>query len=235
VVVEDGRGVKIYSKSLVFDVITLAGETQHDIEGLGVFTFTKENIDIQEVLQWFYDNGGCERFHHIVIKSGDLAGRSRSYVSTNGKYHLTHQYLVPSKRDTIPNMIQACRLNHDRPDSIPLTLYAPKQTVIDLQRGALMQDEQLDRFKEAQCDALTFDQIRQEIWSKRKVPKARLCNSRLNRDYKPIKIDGKDDGWSTNMYDNQENTIETVDNQKEQKETTIIPIDEFRRLETLFI
>lgn len=237
VVLEDGRGVKIYSKSLSFDTMTLSGETLVDSTGSGLFIFTKDNIDIQEVLQWFYDNGGCKRFHHIVIKSGDLAGRSRSYVSTNGKYHLTHQYFVPSKKDTIPNMIQACRLNHDRPDSIPLMMYAPEQVIIDLQRGALMQEEQLNRLKEVQCNSLTFDHVRQEIWSRCKVPKARLCNSRLNRDYKPIKIEGNDNGWSTEVYEIQENMVETVaciDSDDDEEDTGVIPPDEFSRLEILF-
>lgn len=199
-VVEDGRGIQIYGPQLTYETITLSGETVIDTDGYGLFNFTKENIDIQEILQWFFDNGGAKRFSHIVIKSGDLAGRSRSYVSTNGKWHLTHEFYRPAKTDTIPTMIQACRVCHNRPDSIPLNMYTTKQAASDICKGAVMQDEQVYRLRQVVSDQRSFEEVKKSIWTKSKVPKAKMCHSKLNKDYKPIKVDGDDGGWTLKRY-----------------------------------
>lgn len=201
VVVEDGRGVKIYGESLKGKSMTLSGETVNDYEETGEFEFKKEAIDIQEILQWFFDNGGASCYPNIVIKSGDLAGRSRSYVSTNGMWHLTHQVYVPAKGESVPSMMQSCRLCHNRPDSVPLTMYAPKQVIHDIQRGAVMQDEMLARLRREPNKRLVFEEVEKALWNRKKVPKARVCHSVLNKDFKPIKVEGHDGHWSMKNYE----------------------------------
>lgn len=206
VVVEDGRGIRVYNRSLIGQRIVIRGQVMVDPCGAGEFFTFGTGIDIQDVLQWFFDNGGAQRFHHIVIKSGDLASRSTSYVSTNGYWHLTHQYYVPAVVDTVPSMIQACRLCHDRPDSIPLYMFAPKRAILDIQRGFLVQEEQIERFRTSLIDAetesdLTHVQVRESTWMSVKVPKAKMCKSKLNKSFKLNKIKiGTDSGWNADLY-----------------------------------
>lgn len=199
VIVEDSRGMKLYSSQLIDDFIVI-GKDSSTFSGK-VHVFRSDKVDIQDLLQYLLDNGGAKKFPKIVIKAGSIAGRSRSYVSTDGSWHLTHMYYVPSANETVPNMIQACRLNHNRPDSIPLTMYAPKKTIENLRKGDIMQDEQLERIRYDNETKNTREFVLDGIWSRKKVPKARVCHGGVNKGFKPQKTSGNDGGWEDSHYD----------------------------------
>jgi hypothetical protein len=209
VIREDGRGFKIYSDVLRNCSVEIGGENYTDSYGTGEFEFKSKKIGIQKVIQYFYDNGGANKFGHIVIKSGDVAGRSRSYVSVNGEWHLTHMYYVPSKSASIPTLIQGCRLNHNRPDSVPLLMYAPKKTILNLQKGDLLQDEQIERLIHNQSWR-TARSMKESVWNKKKVPSVKMYHSKLNSWYKTSKVKGVDGGWGIKVYTEEHNKVGSI-------------------------
>jgi len=201
VVVEDSRACQLYSNILRGCTLTMGGEVVGDDDLTGRFVFTRGGTDIQTVLQWLKDEGGAAKFPHIVIKTGQQAGRSRSYVSTDGSWHLTHEYLVPAKNGrNVADLIQAVRLCHNRPDSIPLVLYAPKVVCVELKKADILQDEQLQRLRESPLDLVVSNQIQEDVWSKEKVPKYRLCRSKRHKRFKLTPVLGVDGGWDMSMY-----------------------------------
>jgi hypothetical protein len=225
VVIEDSRAFQLYSNVLRGSTITLGGETVSDIKKTGRFVFILGTTDIQVVLQWLKDNGGVIKFPHIVIKTGQQAGRSRSYVSADGGWHLTHEYLVPAKNGrNVADLIQAVRLCHNRPDSIPLTLYAPNIICIELKKADILQDEQLQRLREIKLDLIVSDHIKIDLWSKDKVPKYPLCRSKKNKKFKLLPIIGIDGGWDNSIYSIGENILgeyTVLDQSKFTKETVV--------------
>lgn len=189
----------------------------------GIFKFTNKII-IPHILQWLYDNGGASIFPHIVIKSGHFSGRSRSYVSTNGLWHLTHQYYNGAK--TTPALIQEMRLVHDRPDSIPLKCYAHKDICQNIQRSAIMLDEQIDRLLREKNGLLVQTFVKSGKWNKNKLPskKIKLLVGKLNGKFKVERV-LNDDGWSLDMY-------KQID--KKINKYTIIDIEKFNNNSKVF-
>jgi hypothetical protein len=225
VMVEDSRAIQLYSNILRGSTITLGGETVTDNKQTGLFVFIFRITDIQVVLQWLKDNGGCIKFPNIVIKTGQQAGRSRSYVSADGGWHLTHEYLVPSRYNrNVADLIQAVRLCHDRPDSIPLILYAPNIICIELKKADILQDEQLQRLREIKTNLIVSDHIQVDVWSTEKVPKYCLCKSKRNKKFKLLPIFGIDGGWDNSLYSTDKNILggySVLDRDKFTKETVV--------------
>ena len=204
VLMECDKGLYLYSDVLKNKTIKIENVKVSDIEGTGEFLFGKRII-IPQLLQWFIENGGAKKFSHIVIKSGDFSGRSRSYVSTDGNWHLTHQYYGGTS--TVPDMIQAQRLLHDRPDSIPLIEYAPSTVIDNIVKGDMMQEEQIERLIDLRLignvEVLTHIQLGEEVWSKEKIPKSSLCCGESNKSFKIQKIKRitkEDGGWELKKY-----------------------------------
>jgi len=204
VIMECDKGLYLYSNVLKNKTIEIGKIKFVDPKGTGEFLFGKRII-IPQLMQWFIDNGGAKKFSHIVIKSGDFSGRSRSYVSTDGNWHLTHQYYGGGSN--VPDMIQAQRLLHDRPDSIPLIEYAPSKVIDNIVKGDMMQDEQIERLIDLRItgniEVLTHIQLGEEIWNKEKVPKASLCCGNVNKGFKIQKenrVEGEDGGWDLERY-----------------------------------
>jgi len=197
-----------------------------------------KRIIIPQLMQWFIDNGGAKKFSHIVIKSGDFSGRSRSYVSTDGNWHLTHQYYGGGS--SVPDMIQAQRLLHDRPDSIPLIEYAPSKVIDNIVKGDMMQDEQIERLIDLRItghiEVLCHVQLGEEVWNKEKIPKASLCCGNVNKGFKIQKenrVKGEDGGWKVEKYNDILSNIENMvnvamaDSDDEGEETSsLIPNDD---------
>jgi hypothetical protein len=234
VIVEDSRACQLYSWCLKGLSVTIDNEKITDTSGKGKFTFTKNSIDIQVILQYLIDNGGSEKFPHIVIKTGQQAGRSRSYVSCDGNWHLTHEYLVPAKNGrNMADLIQAVRLCHNRPDSIPLVLYAPEIICKEIQKADIIQDEQLYRLRELQQNNIVSEYIQKDLWSSIKVPKYRLCRSKLHKRFKLNKISGNDGGWNSDMYSNNIGMYVVLDQDKFNKGTVVY--DMLGDVETLLI
>lgn len=203
VIIEDSRCYKIYSKNLEGKVISIVNDKFRDVNNNGIFELKSNKLDIQIILQWLLDNGGAKKFGHIVIKTGRQAGRSRSYVSSNGCWHLSHEYYIPSKtNNNIADLVQSIRLCHNRPDSIPLVLYAPLKICTDLQKGDVLQEEQLERLQNMIVERNTNIQLKEEVWTKQKIPKTKICKHKMNKDFKPKKIIGYDGGWGKQEYVN---------------------------------
>jgi hypothetical protein len=196
VIKEDSDNICMFAITLGKRRIVING-THFKGDG-GVYTFHSKII-IPQILQWLYDNGGVSMFPRIVIKSGHFSGRSRSYVSTNGIWHLTHQYYNGAK--TIPALIQEMRLVHDRPDSIPLRCYAPKDVCQNIQRSAIMLDEQMDRLITQKSGVNVSSFVREGKWNKNKLPakKIKLTVGKANSNFNLEKVD-QDDGWNINSY-----------------------------------
>lgn len=197
VIMECDKGIYLYSNTLRNQKIHIDATIAYDSFGNGEFMFGK-HIIMPQLLQWLQDNGGAKRFSHIVIKSGLWSGRSRSYVSTNGVWHLTHEYYIGG--GNVPTMIQAQRLLHDRPDSIPLIEYAPLKVIEDIKRGDLMQDEQIERLLNIQEKVYTHIQVEEEIWVREKVPRKPLYSGYVNKGFKPKKVLNDDGGWDIEEY-----------------------------------
>ena len=190
----------------------------------GVYTFSNKII-VPQILQWLYDHGGVDIFPRIVIKSGHFSGRSRSYVSTNGAWHLTHQYYNGAK--STPALIQEMRLVHDRPDSIPLRCYAPKSVCQNIQRSAVMLDEQMDRLLSQKNGVNVCSFVREGKWNKNKLPvkKIKLTVGKANGNFKVERVE-KDTGWSLNLY--KTHTIKEYEAEiPEDGEFIIVDIDKF--------
>jgi hypothetical protein len=209
VLMECNTGLYVYSNSLKNNTIRIGRDRITDFKGTGEFLFGKRVI-IPQLLQWFIENGGAKRFSHIVIKSGDFSGRSRSYVSTDGNWHLTHQYYTGSS--SVPDMIQAQRILHDRPDSIPLIEYAPSKVIDNIVKGDMMQEEQIERLTDLSYKIKTHVRVRDELWNKDKVPKASLCCGNVNKSFKTQKIKGNDGGWEVDKYNEVLEGIDTLVN-----------------------
>ncbi len=208
VIMEADKGISMYSDQLRNETIEIDGHTFPDTVGNGIFHFRKQAI-IPQVLQWLHDNGGAKCFSHIVIKSGHFSGRSRSYVSSNGVWHLTHMYF--NGASNIPNLIQAQRILHDRPDSIPLIEYAPLKVIEDLKKADKLQDEQIERLLDLQEQVRTHIQVEKEVWTRDKVPRGRLYTGQVNKGFKAQKVVGPDGGWDVEEYTADLEDIEGMD------------------------
>lgn len=221
VIIEDSRACQLYSWNLRESNVEIDGENVEDISGQGNFVFTKNSIDIQVILQYLLDNGGAEKFPHIVIKTGQQAGRSRSYVSCDGSWHLTHEYLVPAKAGrNVADLVQSVRLCHNRPDSIPLVLFAPDIVCKELQKADVLQDEQLYRLRE--LDVMVSEHIQADIWTSGKVPQYRLCRSKLHKRFRLRKTMGDDGGWDGAMYPITGTGIYTIIEQEKFSKGTLV-------------
>jgi len=216
VMMECDKGLYLYSNVLKNKTIKIGKLKFVDTKGTGEFLFGKRII-IPQLMQWFIDNGGAKKFSHIVIKSGDFSGRSRSYVSTDGNWHLTHQYYRGGS--SVPDMIQAQRLLHDRPDSIPLIEYAPSKVIDNIVKGDMMQDEQIERLIDLRItgniEVLTHIQVAEEVWSKEKIPRVSLCCGNVNKGFKIQKenrVEGEDGGWTVKKYTEILENIDTMVN-----------------------
>ena len=224
VIKEDSDNICMFSNILTKKRIKIKHQDFKAVDG--VYSFSNKTI-VPQILQWLYDNGGVSAFPRIVIKSGHFSGRSRSYVSTNGVWHLTHQYYKGAK--TTPGLIQEMRLVHDRPDSIPLRCYAPKDVCQNIQHSAVMLDEQMDRLILQKNGVNVRSFVREGKWNKNKLPakKIKLTVGKANGNFKLERVD-QDDGWNMNLYKTA--TIKEYENEiVDDGNYIIIDIDKFAK------
>lgn len=204
---EDSKGLFLFADKLRGKTIFINKYTFSDKKKNGIFNF-KNNIIIPQLLQWMFDNGGATVFSHIVIKSGRFSGRSRSYVSTDGNWHLTHQYYFGAA--SAPSLIQEMRIVHDRPDAIPLKCYVPSDVGEAIQKGAIMLDEQIERLidKEIEKHTSAKKYVENGVWNPEKIPKkVKLTIGSINKDFKINKtnIGESDGGWKLDIYEQEMN------------------------------
>lgn len=78
---------------------------------LNNFNGTTGYDSINDAIQALKDeHASTGKHHHIVIISGKMAARGISFVSTDYKWHLTHQYYVPAKSTNMDIIMQNLRL-----------------------------------------------------------------------------------------------------------------------------
>jgi hypothetical protein len=183
---ENFGGLRMYDSRLVGCVLKFKGKEVH-AGADGVFNFPESAI-FPELFQWMYDNGGAEFFSHIVIKSGRFSGRSRSYVSDNGEWHLTHQYYGGA--DNVPSLIQEQRLLHNRPDNIKLKCYAPPEICRDIIKGYRHHQESVERMtKEVAHEKYVHEYLTEQKWNEGKIPKVKVVSARKTSGFKPETVD----------------------------------------------
>lgn len=143
------------------------------------------DIAIADALQYFYDNGGVLKFSHIIIISGDLAGRSISFVSKNFVWHTTDMYYTPSKTTSIPEMIQSAgRLCGRNKNGSHLHLYVTEQVALALFSGYNFTNEIIARalaapLREMDEECSFAKSLKSVMMNKRKMPIGRDITTKV--------------------------------------------------------
>ena len=104
---------------------------------------------VRACIQWFKEHGGVERFPHLLILAGEIAGRGISFTSADHEWHLTEQYFLPSLKCDEPELIQKIRLCGRYQDDLPLTLYTTQKVWDDLKRADARLEEVVERVEES--------------------------------------------------------------------------------------
>jgi hypothetical protein len=109
-----------------------------------------KGISPSTMLLWLKRNGGVRIFHHILIASADLAGRSISYACLDKGaempyWHLTHHRLVLPKNSACPTVLQKCRLCTTFESNVPLKLYASEKDHAAVIKSYWSQEEIVER------------------------------------------------------------------------------------------
>lgn len=162
-------------------------------------------IDIADCLQYFYDNGGVEKFPRIIVIAGELAGRSISYVTKNFKWHTTDMYYIPAQTTTIPDMIQSAgRLCGTNKGLSHLHLHTTHKVAKALFDGFNFTDEVLLRAMMSPLieDNTTFaDSILKVKMNKMKMPTGRNLTSKVKLNKSKFNlVSDNDDGRDLSSY-----------------------------------
>jgi hypothetical protein len=135
----NGNGIHIYHSSLT----SLKELTINGVKGSksnGIFEF--KGLIIGEILQFLKDEDpDASIFTHIVIIAGKLADRGVNFVSSDFKWHLTHQVLHIPERYVASSLVQSIRLCGRYDDNIPLTLYTSQSNINNLRKSLKIQND----------------------------------------------------------------------------------------------
>ena len=164
---------------------------------------------------------GMSRVTHIAVIAGDLADRGISFVSSGYHWHPTSMYYVPSAGATVSHIIQAAgRLCGNFNDNIPLQLFAPSETLEDLNRGINLQEDILERVKRKVTGSVVNIIKDMEI-SEAKIP-YRDMGHQVDNEESAVKmnlIEGQDDGVQLSTFkENKINKMLPTDKTKEDTE-----------------
>lgn len=146
---------------------------------------------LSSFLQFMKLDGGVEKHPHIVIFSGDLAGRGISFVSSDYKWHLTEQRLLISNSCDEPESMQKIRLQGIYDDDIPLTLYTTNAIYTDLKRAFTRQEEILLRLKDS-------NELPQTMSIEKKTKRKMCKDPKMHIHY--VKDVSDDDEWPCETY-----------------------------------
>lgn len=199
-----GDGLYIYHKRLPTSTFQI-----NEIESsLTTYGHLFKGVSPSAALLWLKRNGGVQVFHHILIASGNLAGRSISYGCKDegavglGFWHLTHHRLVLPKNSACPSVIQKQRLCTNFESNVPLKLYVNKQDEQAVIKSYWSQEEIIERSK-SNPDEQYLNQIMSQLellgGKNGKIPTGR----RLTIDTKLKvckKVKGDDGGLSISSY-----------------------------------
>jgi hypothetical protein len=166
-----------------------------------------KGISPSTILLWLKRNGGVSIFHHILIASADLAGRSISYAcldkdSEMPYWHLTHHRLVLPKNSACPTVLQKCRLCTTFESNIPLKLYVSEKDEKAVIKSYWSQEEIIERSKHyPNMDYLKTIMANLELLGGRngKIPSGRALT--IDKKLKACKkVKGDDGGLSLSSY-----------------------------------
>jgi hypothetical protein len=168
-IVHNGSDTRLYSNQLTEPSLTISG--YYTVQNNKMFSFRK--LGINKILQYLKDQGGTSRFPYIVIISGRLADRGLSFVSTDYRWHLTHQIYLPAKtaRSTSANLLQALRLCGKYQDNLKLYLITTEEVYSECLKADRMQDKVYNLAKEEE-DGLFLDCLRKQVHKVEEIPKS---------------------------------------------------------------
>jgi hypothetical protein len=121
----NGTGINMYHHTFNGD-INIKNTKGVD---LGNCIYSFKNIDIQDTLTYLRENGGQSRFPRIVIISGHLASRCINFMDTTYNWHITDEYIDPSKTMNCTDLIQSLRICGIHNMSTPLNVWTTESVI----------------------------------------------------------------------------------------------------------
>lgn len=142
-IVYNGKGVYIYYHKLL-DYKSLTIDNKESPIDCGVFKF---KLSISQILGWLRNNSLVEPPTHIIIISGKMADRGISFVSSDYKWHLTHELMIVPHSSTAGSLLQGVRICGRYKDDIPLHIITEKKVYDDCIKADNTQREIYDNTK----------------------------------------------------------------------------------------
>ncbi len=179
----------------------IESSSSEEEQELGIHLF--KNTSIQDVYQWFKDNGGTKKFRKIVTISGKMAARGINFVSADFLWHLTHMYYLAAKGTPIPELIQAMRIcGIYKNCCIPLKVYSTEDTIWEIKKGYNIQKDILNRAHKNQKEISTKLWARDLKFNKGKIPKRQLAKGiKINKELKQVENSVRDGGMSYDLFE----------------------------------
>jgi hypothetical protein len=180
----------------------------YNSNGISFAKGSKKIVDtkssISDFLQTLKDNGGTIEYPHILIFSGDLAGRGISFVSKDYKWHLTDQMLLVADSADEPELIQKIRLCGKYDDNIPLHLYSTPKIIEDLKKSIIRQEEYIMECKKCKKEEKDEkdEKICKEVIQDKEMSKFKFTKrSMIKSDQKTVlnKVE-ENVGWAEEIY-----------------------------------
>ena len=149
-----GEEIKLHHDSLenVNSIRLSNGRSSQNIKGVHVF---QKGASPGHILEWLKNNGGVEKFPHLITIAGDLASRGISFGSADFSkcqalhklpWHLTSMYSTFAETTDIPEILQITgRLCTIVFDGVPLTLHITPKDHENLLKGYNITEEFVTR------------------------------------------------------------------------------------------
>lgn len=142
ILVYNGKGVDAYWHELLperlparLDIIgTVVTDTRCDVTRRWY-----KKASIRDVLGMFRAYRHQYPVTHIVIIAGFTVARGLNIVSTDYKWHLTHEIMYHSPAATVSDLLQSCRVLGIYNDAVPLKVYCKPSDARDIQQAHYLQ------------------------------------------------------------------------------------------------
>lgn len=197
----------------------------------------KDGLVISDIIQWFKDNGGVEKFPNLIIISGNLASRGISFVSKDyGKYlqdaknnvenptigWRTQNLIYHPGNDTCqPNIIQeSARICGIAPlwGDRTATLYATENTIRCVIQSYKIQEEVMTNLMKNQEEMISASMgkltLHTDKWAKKEGCKAcrDLTLKKTEESPKRTQDITEDNGLPLDEYEYQDTILESKSN-----------------------
>ena len=108
------HGIRLFDDKLRGETIKICGREYSDSNGCGEFLFPRDVVQIGDVLHWLWENGGSDKFPHIITFAYKSAEEGITFSSKWGEtadtcanWHLTHIYSKMGQTITTANLEQS--------------------------------------------------------------------------------------------------------------------------------